>query len=284
MAGYAPGTDLVKLAALLPAEANPIVWDRVLEMFTEIDTHYGNTPQRAAFRRFALDVLVPLAIRLGPRGAVKEASNIEILRSQLQETEGRFGDAEVIATARRRLDSAEGTPAEQRTAIDIVAAQADATTFDALLSRAKQIGDPLEKLHLFRALAGVTDPTLARRMIDIALGDEVPAGTSPGLISRLARRHPDMVWEVLAPQLDDPKLPLSKAQRWNLAADVAGFSSEPQRIADLEAYEARSVPPEARKPFLSSVADIRRNQRIAKSVLPDIDRWIAARQSSARPN
>jgi hypothetical protein len=91
-----------------------------------------------------------------------------------------------------------------------------------------------------------------------------------------------MVWEVLAPRLDDPQLPLSKAQRWDLAAGVAGFSSELQRIADLEAYEARSVPPEARKPFLGSAADIRRNQRIARNALPDIDRWIAARESPAR--
>jgi aminopeptidase N len=281
MAGYAPAGNLVKLVALLPAQANPVVWNRVLDMFTELDRHYGSTPQRAAFRRFALEVLSPLALRLSPRRAEKEASNVEILRSQLQETEARLGDAAVIAAARERLDSAVGTPAEQRTAIDIVAAQADAPTFDAVLTRAKQIGDPLEKLHLFRALVGVTDPSLARRMLDIALGDQVPAGTSPELISRLASQHPDMVWEVLAPRLDDPQLPLAKSQRWDLAASVAGFSSDLQRIVDLEAYEARSVPPEARKPFLGSAADIRRNQRIAQNVLPDIDRWIAARGSSA---
>jgi hypothetical protein len=37
------------------------------------------------------------------------------------------------------------------------------------------------------------------------------------------------------------------------------------------------VPPEARKPFLESVAAIRRNQRIASRVLPDVDRWVASR-------
>jgi hypothetical protein len=92
-----------------------------------------------------------------------------------------------------------------------------------------------------------------------------------------------MTWEVLAPRLEDPGLPFAKTQRWEIAGVIAGYSAQPQRIADLEAYEARSVPPEARKPFLESTAAIRRNQRIVSRVLPDIDRWIAARASAGQP-
>ena len=114
-------------------------------------------------------------------------------------------------------------------------------------------------------------------MIDIALSDEIPAGTNAGLIGELARWHPDIVWEMLAPRLEDPRLPFSKVQRWRLAKTVASYSSEPQRIADLEAYESRNVPPEARKLFLESVAAIRRNQRIDSRVLTELDRWIASR-------
>jgi len=76
-------------------------------------------------------------------------------------------------------------------------------------------------------------------------------------------------------------LPLSRAQRWRIAGGVAGHSADLQRIADLEAYESRSVPPEARKPFLESVAAIRRNQRIVSRVLPEVDRWIATRSVAA---
>ena len=74
---------------------------------------------------------------------------------------------------------------------------------------------------------------------------------------------------MLAPRLEDPQLP---------------------RIADLEAYESRNVPPEARKPFLEWVAAIHRNRRIANRILPEIDGWIGARGPAAaasvyvRPN
>jgi aminopeptidase N len=280
LAGEAPASHVMDLAALLPADANPVVWNRLLEVFEELDRHYTDGPQRAAYRRFVLGLLAPLAARVGPRASVNEASNFEILRGQLLETQGRLGDAAVIASARQVLDSGAGGAAEQRTAMNIVAAQADPTTFDALLSRARQTADPLQKAHLFRALAGVGDPALARRMIDVALSDQVPAGSNEGLLERLAYRHPDMTWAVLAPRLDDPQLPFSKTQRWQIAGDVAGYSSQPERIADLEAYEARSVPPEARKPFLESVAGIRRNQRTVSRVLPDVDHWIVARASS----
>ena len=79
---------------------------------------------------------------------------------------------------------------------------------------------------------------------------------------------------------------VKKLFRLVIHADEAQFLSPYEKKAEtdldkkhLEAYETRSVPPEARKPFLGSVAEIRRNQRIADRVLPDVDRWIAARPS-----
>jgi aminopeptidase N len=277
LAGEAPASNVLKLAAVIPADANPVVWKRVMDIFEELDRHYELSPQRAAFHQFALRILDPLALQLRGHNAGDESSNVEILRSRLQETQARFGDPEVIADARRHFNAGVGTPAQLRSALNIAAAQADPPTFETLVSRAQKTADPLEKLHLFGALADVADPALARRMIDIVLSAQVPAGSNAGLITELAERHPDLVWRELAARLDDPQLPLSRSQRWSAAADIAGFSSDAQRIADLEAYEERSVPPEARKPFLGSIASIRRNQRVRANVLPAIDRWIATR-------
>ncbi len=273
-----PGSRALQLVAQLPANANPIVWDRVLNMLTDLDRHGGDLQHRSAFRKFALQVLAALAERLGPAATANESSNVEILRGHLQATQARFGDAQVAAAARKRLAADEGSAAERRTALEIVALRADAPTFDTLLSRAKRTSDPLEKLHIFAALAAVADPGLGRRMIDISLSDQVPAGANASLLSIAAREHADIAWDALAPRFDDPQLPLSRSQRWELVAAVAGFSSLPKRIVDLEAYEARSVPAASRKPFLGAAAAIRRNQRIAQSVLPEVERWIRARQ------
>jgi aminopeptidase N len=277
LSGDSPASNVLQLAAVIPADANSVVWKRIMDIFEELDYHYQISPQRDALRQFALRMLGPLALQLRAHTSGNESSNVEILRSRLQEIQALLGDPEVIEDARRRFDSGQGTPAQLRSAVDIVAAQADAPTFEALLSRAEKTADPLEKLHLFGALADVADPALARRMIDIVISAQVPAGASANLITALARRHPDLVWRELLARFDDPQLPLSKQQRWSAAAEIAGFSSDAQRIADLQAYEERSVPPEARKPFLGSIASIRQNQRIRASVLPAIDGWIRAR-------
>jgi aminopeptidase N len=186
----------------------------------------------------------------------------------------------VIERARKSFASDSGTAAEQRTALAIVAAHADAATFDALVERARKTADPLQKQQVFAALAGVTDLELARRMVDIALSDQIPAGGSPEIIEALALRHPQLVWKAVAPRLDEPALHLDKSDRWRLAASMAGYSADPQRIADLDAYVARSVPAEARRPFLAAAASIRQNALYATKVLPEIDGWIRSHGTS----
>jgi aminopeptidase N len=278
--GYAPANRIVKLPTVLPAAANPIVWARVIALLELLDTHYGETPARVAFRAFALNLVSPVAARVGPSAAAGESSNITLLRESLLVSMSTFGDAAVIERARQRFANSQGSAPELRTSLSIVATHADAATFDALLDKAHKTSDPLEKQHLFTALSNVAEPALARRMTQIALSDQVPAGTAASLIGTLAVRHPDLVWPIVAPRLDDASLDLTKGQRWELAQSIAGHSADPRRVNDLDAYVARSVPADARRPFLQTVALIRHNQRVAEQVLPEIDTWIRAHAKS----
>ena len=210
--------------------------------------------------------------------ASNPSSNTLILKSAVTVMQGKFGDSQVIADARETVASGTGTPTVRRDSLSIVAARADAAAFDVLTARAQSVGDPLEKQHFFEALAGVDDPVLAKRMVDIVLSNAAPVGSTMTLISILAAKHPNTVWTVLAPRLDDPALQIDKVMRWRLASGVAADSDDPQRVADLTSYEERSVPPEARRPFLAAIASIQRNARIRKDVLPELDRWIASRR------
>jgi aminopeptidase N len=274
-AGYAPASNALALAKALPASADPIVWQRVIAILREVDRHYPEGPARTAYRRFALVLLHPLGDRLGFAGKDGEDGNVEILRTALENAEGAFGDPAVIAWARRTLADRSGSAADQRTALNVVAGAADAPTFDALLAQAMAEKDPLEKQHMFEALADVQDPTLARRMMGIAFSDAPPAGSGPYLLLPLATNHPDLVWDLLVPVLQDPKLPLENTMRWRLAVGIAGASALQERIAAVEAYEAQNVPVAARRPFAGAVASIRQNQHIVEHALPEIDRWIA---------
>lgn len=274
-AGYAPIIDDLKLIEAMPADADPIVWQTVLAQLARIDRHYEGGPARDAFRRFALGALHPLSQRLGTAARPGEDGNAQTVRGLLMVLQGKFGDAGTIAWARKVWTDQGGIPAERRVALKIVAAQADAATFDQLLAKARATKDPLEKKHLFEALAEVQSPELARRMGEIAMGSDVPAGSGPSLIADLAEDHPDLMWDLVIARFDAADPPFEKQTRWSIAARLAGLSAQQSRIAAAEDYEARSVPDSARRPFAGAIGSIRQNRKIAGSMLPEIDRWLA---------
>jgi aminopeptidase N len=274
IAGYVPVSDFLRIVDAAPAGADSLIWRRISRLLLDIDAHYGEGPQRARFRAFALERLAASAAAQGaePRGG--EPANVAVLRGALTTARGRLGDPEVIANAHEMLEKHTGTPDEIESSLTIVAMHADAAQFDALLARAETTQDPLDRHRLFEALSTVEDPALARRFMDIVFTDRIPAGDTSSLLFGLSERHPDLVWQSLALKIDDPGLRIDAAGRWKLARSVAARSSRPERVRELEAYEARSVPPEARKPFLGAVASIRQNGRIEADVLPAIDRWL----------
>jgi aminopeptidase N len=276
LAGYTDASNVLAMTKALPVDADPIVWQRTITILRSIDDHYAPGLDRAAYRRFVLGLLQPLAERLGHTASSGEASNVEILRVSLEQAQGRLGDSAVIGWAKQTLADQTGSAVDQLTAMTIVAGQADAPTFDSLVAQATAERDPLAKQHIFEALAEVQDPELVKRMVEIAFGDQPPAGTGRYLIPPLAITQPDLVWNLALPHLLDPKLPLENDMRWRLAVNIADRSALPEREIALQAYEVQSVPENARRPFDGALASIRQNRHIAERALPEMTRWVAA--------
>jgi aminopeptidase N len=275
LAGYSPASNVLALAKAVPVDADPIVWQRVISVLSDLDGYFAPGPGRTAYRQFALTLLNPIASRLGFAAAATDDGNTQILRASLEEVRGKFGDPAVVAWAKRTLASQGGPAADKRTALRVVAGQADTVTFDGLLAQAKAEKDPLVKQHLFEALAEVQDPILARRMVEIAFGGDPPAGAGPYLLGSLAQNHPDLTWDGALPHIKDPKLALENTMRWRLAIFIASRSALPARIEAVEGFE-QNVPVPARRPFSGAIASIRQNQHIRQKVIPELNRWIAA--------
>jgi aminopeptidase N len=272
-AGYADAGNVLTFMARLPADAEPVVWVRAVFLLTDIDHAYADGAARTAFRRRALAILAPLARRLGETAAAGEPGNAASLRASVWAAQARFGDAQALARARRIQASGQGPMADQRAALDIVAAAADPATFEALLAQARQAKDPAEKARLLNALSGAQDPALSARMVAVALGPDAPAGMAPRLLAQAANQNPDAVWAALSPHL--AKLPIDEQEAWRVVANIAAGSAEPGRIADIRAYGAAHIPADARRPVESAVGSIKLNQRVQAKALPDIDRWVA---------
>ncbi len=276
LASYAPLSNFFAIAQKLPLDADPVVWRRVARLVTTLDHHYTDTPARSAFRTLSRGLLAPVLAQIGEEPRPGEGPNTPLLRDTLAGTLGHLGDGATIAHARQLLASGSGTPDEQRTGLAIAAETADAAEFDSLLDRARESGDPLDKERIYESLSRVADPALAKRMIAIALTNEIPAGSSAGMIGQLAYAHPDLVWSQAVPHLADPTSGMTRDEQWDIVAGTARELSDPGRIPEVQAYVDANVSADARRPFVGAIAAIRDNHRIATRVLPALDGWIAA--------
>jgi aminopeptidase N len=273
--GYAPASAVLDFMAKLPADADPVVWARAVSLLHVIDDSYRSLLGRIAFDREALRLLEPLALRLGASPTPGEASNVTTLRANVWGAQAQFGESQALARARSLFASGQGSIAEQRAALNIVAEAADPAMFDALLARARQTKDPQEKGRILRAMAAAADPTLSARMVEIALGPEAPAGSAPQLLSIAGDNNPDAVWDALRPHLGKGDLPMDEQTAWEVVCGIAAGSADPKRIADIRAYGEAVIPADARRPVESAVGSIKLNQRVRAKAVPDIGRWLA---------
>jgi len=272
--GVASMDNLLQLLDAVPVAGSPDVWLRVCAILEDLDARYGALPGRAAFREHYRAPLARVVQRLsstdaGPSGAILLETATRLL--------GRLGDPSTLAWARRVQQGEESAPLpRQQVALEIVAIHADAATFDALFAKSQATKDLLERQRILRALAGVADPALARRMLEFAIGADAPAGMTAVLVVTVAWGHPDLAWKVVAPRAAAGGLPMETGERNQLAGVIASQSADPARIAELEDYVSRNVPADARRPFEGYKAMIRRNMRFRSSVLPQVDQWVAA--------
>jgi aminopeptidase N len=275
-AGYASAADLLDYLSALPATADPIIWSRVCELLMAIDDDHAQSPKQEEFRHFALSTLRPVAAKIGASGHGGEDPAVTSLRSDIWCAQARFGEARALARGKEIYRLGKGSQAELRTALEIVARDADELTFDALLAKARATADPLDRTRILQALAGVADFRLASRFTEVALSADASSGTAPLLFVSAARNNPDAVWAAFAPHLDDPNLPIDEPERGLVISAIAAQSSQLSRIDDIQGYADRHLPADARQAVEAAVASIRLNQRVREQAIPQIDTWIAA--------
>jgi aminopeptidase N len=279
--GYAPVTGFLNLAGAVPPSADTVVWNQIVSTLVSIDGFYEGKPGRATFAAFARQTLHPLADRLGWEAQDGEESNVAILRDAVLVALSRFGDQPVIAEARRRFEISQQdpksvSPAVRQTALSIVARNADAETLERLVAQLRATKDPLQKQVLLRTMAGIYDPAGAQRVLEVAIGPDAPAGKG-GIMSAAATEHPDLVWDFALQHAAELRPLITSQALLSMMPAVAARSSDPKRIADLQAYADQNLPASARQSVENAIAAIKQNAKFRAERLPEIDAWLAGK-------
>ncbi|WP_293904522.1 M1 family metallopeptidase [Phenylobacterium sp.] len=278
--GIVPMSDFLALAKNAPADGDPIVLNTLSDQLSAIDWLYDRRPNQAAFRAFARGRLGPVAQRLGWDPKPGEADNDAVTRRAILENLGALGDPAVLAEARRRFerwltdpDSLTGTG--RRTVLSIVAANADAATWDTLHRKARESKDITDRARLYGYLGSALDPALADRALALALSGEPSATEVPLLLGAVSNPFPDKAFDFALANRARLQPFLEPSSQTSYFARLAQSSRDPAMIDKLTRFAA-SVPASSRSELDKSVAAVRYRVEVIANRLPEMDRWLAA--------
>ena len=278
--GVVPMSDFLALAKNAPATGEPIVLQTLSDQLEAIDAIFNGRSSRSAYRAFALGRIAPIAQRLGWDARPGEADNDAVLRRSVLTTLGALGDAATIREARRRFaryltDPSTLTGAGRRTVLSIVAANADAATWEALHQQAKASKDITDRARLYRYLGASQDPALAERALTLALSGEPSPTEAPGIITSVSGVHPDKAYDFAITNRAKLEALLEPSSRVSYFAGLTTTSRDPAMLDKLAKFAA-TVPASSRGEVEKALASIRFRLGLIKDRVPEMERWLAA--------
>jgi len=280
-AGLDGPQQFLDLTRQLVGETELAVWTQVLTSLREIDDLERGSPDREAFRAYARGLLAPVLARIGWDPKPDDTSDITLLRGSLIRTLGRFGDAGVVAEAKKRFqafiaDPASLPPSLQDSVVSVVGYTADRAIWDQLHALGKAASGTETRLRFYGALAGAQDPALIADAVAIADTGEI----TPGRVNRFiagaagASDNPDLVWKLFLPRHTAVMAKLSAEQASGLMPLIAAASSNPAIARELMALPEVKSSAGARREAEQAAEDIAFKASFRARLLPAVSNWL----------
>ena len=281
-ANQAPLGSYLALVSSMGSDLDDRAWDQIAEALGTLESYERGTPGHDAFAAYARSVMRPIFDRLGWDPKPGEDPPTQALRRTAIERLGAWGDPAVVAEARRRfaafLTNTSGLTLDDQSALlAIVAANADATTFDELHSLARSARDEAHARVYYGALLGVRDPKLQAQALAIIMSPEFPpqsAGIRSRLVLTAAGYNPAQVWQFYQTHSDEL---LGATSQFSRALSMSAVPQTFWRAAPLdqiEAYVKAHVPPNASVYVARGMERARSNLALSARLVPEADAYV----------
>ncbi|MEZ5972898.1 MAG: M1 family metallopeptidase [Hyphomonadaceae bacterium] len=278
--GDAPFTNYLDLVNAIPADADPVIVMDTAASMSAFAAYTHDRPSAQAVRAYGRRILAPYFARVGWQPRPGDDANLTNMRATLITTLGDLGDEAVIAEARRRMQAASTDPAALPAAIrnatrTVYAANAAEGDFNALLAQARAESEFVEQRRLWLLLASVKDDALAQRMLQMALGDDIPRQIRPQVISVVSANHARMGWDFLVANRATIEAMLDPLQRLEFPTNIAAISGDPAMVDELARYSENFPEGSARDAVAAAQAQIRIRAETIRERMPAVEAWIA---------
>jgi len=265
-------------------DANTVIWNQVIETLLSIDSLYPGLQGRTGLNAYAVRILSPVLACTTWDRQPGEADNVAVLRENLIDALGRFGDQAVISEARFRFGKFVANPGDpqvlpaaiRRPTLRVVGLWADSATYDQIYALAKSTIDPVAKDQYFVALASAKEPLLAQRSLELALGSDPAKTTGPSMISRVALDNAIMAWNFVLGHLSEVDAKLDALQRYSFVPSIGAQSLDLAVLKELRNFIDGNVPEGNKAQVERFYADMVFRLLVRAQRVPEIDRWIQA--------
>jgi aminopeptidase N len=277
--GLAPIGRFLELSKVAPAVEEPVVLSAVANELAALARIY-RPGSGEAYRAYARLRLRPVLARIGWDPRPGEGDNVPGLRDDLIRALGDLDDPGVKAEARRRFQAALARPgsidgALERSVQAVVARHADIREWEQLHALARQATATTERNRLYRLLGSAKDPALVDRALLLAISDEPPATTAPGILSSAAALHPDKAFDFAIAHRAQVDAMLEPTSRGGFYARLGQGSRDKAMVDKLKAF-ALTLPASSRGEVRKAVSEVRHRRAVSQRWLAEVNRWLAA--------
>jgi aminopeptidase N len=271
----------LSLLGAVASNANAKVVGTAVDEWTAL--HDGLSENAAAQAAIAARVTRLYGPRLQQLGFVPgsgEAPTDAVLRDTLIGDLGKLRDPAVVAEANRLFAAwqadANAIPGSLKaTWLGVIAANADAATWNALHARAQQATGAIERTSLYQLLGATGDEALAQRALELALTAEPGKTVSSGMIASVAGRHPRLAIDFVLGHLPQVDQLIDISGRSRFMQRLSATSKDAALIPILEAYANANLAATDRKPIDQSIDRIRAQSARAPRINAETAQWLA---------
>lgn len=266
----------LKLMARYGDEPRLAIWRFLLETADALDEMVAHDAGRPQLRARVIALVMPKFSRLGWAEKAGESAEERQLRPLLAAALARAGDSAAIEQGRALfkrylLDPASISPAMFDFALEVAAREADSALYEQLVARAVTSGSSEERERLSFALAGATDPVLARRTLQLALSPALPVQLTSQIVPAVAANgHLAQAWEFAVANREALVKDLDSVSRNGWFPSLVGSSSNPADADMMEAYVAAHFGPDAQAEAQRVGAVIRTRAQQKTRLLPQL--------------
>jgi aminopeptidase N len=285
-ADRAPVSLYFGLVEKLPGSTELAEREQVINVLDFINRLFVGSPERENFQRYARSLLRPTFETLGWEPKESEPPAAGTLRASLISALGDLDDEQIVAGCRERFEKYLANPVslapDLRPAVfAVIGRYADEKTWNQLHELGLKTTSIEEKQNYYNALAGATNPRLAKKTLPISLTDELPTSRAIFLVSSVGREsdHPEIAWEFAKANM---KALLAKTDALganSYAPSLFTFFSDDARADKLKSYAKANLAAAGAPEVAKAVDEIQFRMEFKKRLAAQLSAWIDNQKS-----